>query len=86
MSDVDMKAELDRLRRENEELKQGRAKGGALNLKVSQKGAVSLYGMGRFPVTLYKEQWLRVIEFAEEIKKFIAENQGSLKSKGDKED
>jgi hypothetical protein len=86
MSDVDMKAELDRLRRENEELKQNRAKGGALNLKVSQKGAVSLYGMGRFPVTLYKEQWLRVIEFAEEIKKFIAENQGSLKSKGDKED
>jgi hypothetical protein len=86
MSDVDMKAELDRLRRENEELKQSRAKGGALSLKVSQKGAVSLYGMGRFPVTLYKEQWLRVIEFAEEIKKFIAENQGSLKSKGDKDE
>ena len=86
MSDADMKAELDRLRRENEELKQSRKAGGALNLKVSQKGAVSLYGMGRFPVTLYKEQWLRVVEFSEEIKKFIADNQSSLKSKGDKED
>lgn len=86
MSDTDMKAELDRLRRENEELKQSRKAGGSLNLKVSQKGAVSLYGMGRFPVTLYKEQWLRVLEFAEEIKKFIADNQSSLKSKGDKDD
>jgi len=49
MSDVDMKAELERLRRENQELKESRKKGRALNLKVSQKGAVSLYGMGRFP-------------------------------------
>ena len=86
MSDVDMKAELDRLRRENEELKQNKKRGGALSLKVSQKGAVSLYGMGRFPVTLYKEQWTRVIEFAEEIKKFIEENQSLLKSKGDKDE
>ncbi|MGZ3651815.1 MAG: hypothetical protein ACXVB9_14865 [Bdellovibrionota bacterium] len=86
MSDVDMKAELDRLRRENEELKQSKKRGGALSLKVSQKGAVSLYGMGRFPVTLYKEQWLRVVEFADEIKKFIDENQSLLKSKGDKDE
>ncbi|HEY8279295.1 MAG TPA: hypothetical protein VIH99_06715 [Bdellovibrionota bacterium] len=86
MSDTDMKAELEKLRRENEELKQGRKRGGALNLKVSQKGAVSLYGMGRFPVTLYKEQWQRVLEFADEIKKFIDENSGSLKTKGDKDE
>ena len=85
MSDVDMKAELERLRRENEELKQSKKRGGALSLKVSQKGAVSLYGMGRFPVTLYKEQWTRVIEFADEIKKFIDENQSLLKTKGDKD-
>lgn len=86
MSEMDMKAELEKLRRENEELKQSKARGGALSLKVSQKGAVSLYGMGRFPVTLYKEQWAKVIEFADEIKKFIADNQSSLKSKGDKDD
>lgn len=86
MSDADMKAELERLRRENEALKQGRQRGGALSLKVSQKGAISLYGMGRFPVTLYKEQWMKVIEFADEIKKFIDDNQASLKTKGDKDE
>lgn len=83
MSDVDMKAELERLRRENEELKQTRKRGGALNLKVSQKGAVSLYGMGRFPVTLYKEQWLRMLDFAEEIRAFVKENESQLKTKGE---
>lgn len=83
MSDIDMKEELERLRRENEELKQGRAKGGTLNLKVSQKGAVSLYGMGRFPVTLYKEQWIKLLGFGEEIKKFIAANDSQLKAKGE---
>lgn len=86
MSDQDMQAELERLRRENEELKQNKKRGGSLNLKVSQKGAVSLYGMGRFPVTLYKEQWERLLGFGEEIKKFIEENQSSLKTKGDKEE
>jgi hypothetical protein len=83
MSDTDLKEELERLRRENEALKQGRQKGGTLNLKVSQKGAVSLYGMGRFPVTLYKEQWLKLLGFGEEIKKFIEENDSQLKAKGD---
>jgi hypothetical protein len=81
-----MQAELERLRRENEELKQGRKKAGAMSLKVSQKGAVSLYGMGRFPVTLYKEQWTRLLDFGDEIRKFIEENQSSLKTKGDKEE
>ena len=55
MSDDDMKAELERLRSENAALKKGASDG--IRMKISQKGAVSVYGMGRFPVTLYKEQW-----------------------------
>jgi hypothetical protein len=75
----DMQAELERLRAENERLKKaGRSK---LAMKVSEKGALSVYGMGRFPVTLYKEQWLKLLEMADEIKEFIAANQDSLKSK-----
>lgn len=86
MSDVDMKEELERLRRENEALKQGRQRSGALSLRVSQKGAVSLYGMGRFPVTLYQEQWLKVLEYGGEIKAFIEENKSQLKAKGERDD
>lgn len=83
MSDADLKAELERLKKENEELKETKKRGGTLSLKVSQKGALSLYGMGRFPVTLYKEQWLKLLGFSEEIKAFIGENDGALKAKGD---
>jgi hypothetical protein len=83
MSDDSMKEELERLRRENEELKKSRPRGGALNLKVSQKGAVSLYGMGRFPVTLYKEQWVRMLDFGDEIRAFIQANDAQLKAKGE---
>jgi hypothetical protein len=79
MSDMDMQAELERLRAENAQLK-NKDKGG-LTLKVSEKGAVSLYGMGRFPVTLYKEQWLRVLSSASEIEAFIRDNDSRLKSK-----
>lgn len=50
-------------------------------MKVSEKGAVSIYGMGRFPVTLYKEQWLKLLDMAAEIRSFIAENEALLKSK-----
>lgn len=81
MSDEETKAELERLRRENEALKRGREKG--LSLKVSEKGGVSVYGLGRFPVTLYKEQWLRLLDFSEEIRAFIAANNSKLKAKGD---
>ncbi|MGZ3695279.1 MAG: hypothetical protein ACXWQO_14235 [Bdellovibrionota bacterium] len=83
MSDADLKAELERLKRENQELKESKKRGGSLSLKVSQKGAVSLYGMGRFPVTLYKEQWLKLLGFSEEIKSFIEENSSALKVKGE---
>jgi hypothetical protein len=79
MSELDMKAEIERLRAENAQLK-SKDKGG-LTLKVSQKGAVSLYGMGRFPVTLYKEQWLRILSSAPEIETFISENDSKLKAK-----
>ncbi len=79
-SDEEMKAELERLRAENESLKK-KPKSRELSLKVSQKGACSLYGMGRFPVTLYKEQWLRLLDFSDEIREFISENDSELKTK-----
>ena len=79
MNEAEMKAELERLRAENAKLKSKDSAG--LSLKVSEKGAVSLYGMGRFPVTLYKEQWLRVIASASEIETFIRENDSKLKTK-----
>jgi hypothetical protein len=79
MSESEMKAELERLRAENSQLKNTNT--GGLSLKVSEKGAVSLYGMGRFPVTLYKEQWLRILASAPEIETFIRENDAKLKTK-----
>ena len=79
MSDEEMKAELERLRRENAALKKGAATG--IRMKVSEKGAVSIYGMGRFPVTLYKEQWLRLLDLSEDIRAFIKANEGQLKVK-----
>lgn len=79
MSDESLKAELERLREENAALKKGAA--AAIRVKVSEKGALSVYGMGRFPVTLYKEQWLRLLNMSEEIRAFIAENEAQLKAK-----
>jgi hypothetical protein len=80
MSDNDqMRAELERLRAENEALKKTSSKG--LSLKVSEKGALSVYGMGRFPVTLYKEQWLKLLDMAEDIRAFIKANDSQLKAK-----
>jgi len=79
MSDEDLKAELERLRSENAALKKGAATG--ITMKVSEKGAVSIYGMGRFPVTLYKEQWLKLLAMSDDIRAFIAANEGRLKTK-----
>ena len=79
MADDEMKAELERLRAENERLKSARTRG--VSLKVSEKGGVSVYGLGRFPVTLYKEQWTRLLDMADDIRAFIKENDASLKTK-----
>ena len=78
-SDEDLKAEIERLRAENEALKKP-AKG-QMSLKVSEKGGLSVYGLGRFPVTLYKEQWIRLLAMADEIRNFIRDNDRSLKTK-----
>jgi len=79
MSEEDLKAELERLRNENAALKKGAASG--ITMKVSEKGAVSIYGMGRFPVTLYKEQWLKLLDLSDDIRAFIAANDARLKKK-----
>lgn len=79
MSDEELKAELERLRKENESLKKGAASG--ISMKVSEKGALSIYGMGRFPVTLYKEQWLKLLDMSDDLRRFIEENNSKLKSK-----
>ncbi|HEY4013894.1 MAG TPA: hypothetical protein VGM06_11195 [Polyangiaceae bacterium] len=81
MSDQDDKTELERLRAENERLKQKSSR--TTSLKVSEKGGVSVYGLGRFPVTLYKEQWKKLLDMADDIRAFIQENEGKLKAKGD---
>jgi hypothetical protein len=81
VADEDVKAELERLRAENERLKNRSSRG--VSLKVSEKGGVSVYGLGRFPVTLYKEQWARLLEMADDIRAFIRENDSRLKTKSD---
>jgi hypothetical protein len=54
---------------------------GALEFRVSEKGGVSVYGLGRFPVTLYYEQWSRLLEQAEQLRSFLEENKAKLKLK-----
>ena len=75
----DLKAEIELLRAENESLKKPAR--GQLSLKVSEKGALSVYGMGRFPVTLYREQWEKLLSMADQIRDFIAQNDAVLKKK-----
>ncbi len=79
MEDEALRAEIERLRAENERLKT--KKSHSLTLKVSEKGAISLYGIGRFPVTLYKEQWRRILGMTNEIEEFIRQNEHLLKTK-----
>jgi len=81
MADVDenLRAEVERLKAENERLKTQR--GRSTGLKVSEKGGVSVYGLGRFPVTLYKEQWAKLLGMADEIRAFIKEHDAELKAK-----
>jgi hypothetical protein len=79
MSDEELKSELERLRNENAALQKGASTG--IRMKVSEKGAISIYGMGRFPVTLYKEQWLKLLDMSADIRAFIAVNEARLKTK-----
>lgn len=79
MTEEELRAELDRLKAENEALKSRGSRG--VSLKVSEKGAVSVYGLGRFPVTLYKEQWEKLLDMGDEIRRFIKENEPKLKTK-----
>ena len=78
MSEQDMQ-ELERLRAENAALKKTSAKG--LSMKISEKGGLSIYGLGRFPVTLYKEQWKKLLDLKDDITAFMAANDAQLKTK-----
>jgi hypothetical protein len=78
----EMMREFERLKAENAALKTRSAKG--LSFKVSEKGAVSVYGLGRFPVTLYKEQWGKLLEMVDDLRTFIKENDAQLKTKEEK--
>lgn len=79
MADEELQAEIARLKAENESLKQRRNT--SVSMKVSEKGAVSVYGLGRFPVTLYQEQWQKLLAMSDQIKEFIEENRSRLKVK-----
>ena len=78
-SEAELKAELERLKAENQALKARGSKG--VSMKVSEKGGVSIYGLGRFPVTLYQEQWLKLLDLADDIRAFIKDNEAQLKKK-----
>jgi len=78
-SEEELKAEIEKLKAENERLK--KPSRGQTSLKVSEKGALSVYGLGRFPVTLYREQWEKLLAMADEIRDFIRQNDRALKKK-----
>jgi len=79
MADDELKSEVERLKAENAALKARATRG--VSIKVSEKGGVSVYGLGRFPVTLYKEQWAKLLEMAADIRAFLAEHDAELKTK-----
>ena len=79
-TEEEMQAEIDKLRSENESLKKPQQRG-AMSLKVSEKGALSVYGLGRFPVTLYREQWEKLLGMGDQIRDFIQKNDSALKKK-----
>jgi len=83
MAEETAEQKLARLEAENLALREQmeQRKPGQLRLKVSEKGGLSVYGLGRFPVTLYKEQWIRLLDHVDEIKKFLQDNDQQLKAK-----
>lgn len=74
-----LKAEIEKLKAENEKLK--KPSRGTISMKVSEKGGLSIYGLGRFPVTLYKEQWTKLLAVSDSILEFIEQHQDQLKTK-----
>ena len=83
MAEETAEQKLARLEAENRALREQveERKPGQLRLKIGEKGGLSVYGLGRFPVTLYKEQWIRLLDHAEEIKSFLKANDQQLKAK-----
>lgn len=82
MAEETAEQKLARLESENRALReQMERKPGQLRLKVSEKGGLSIYGLGRFPVTLYKEQWIRLLDYSDEIRSFLRDNDQQLKAK-----
>ena len=79
-NEAQLREEIEKLKAENEKLKKPASRG-TLSMRVSEKGALSIYGMGRFPVTLYKEQWIKLLDISDDIRKFIGENDSLLKTK-----
>ncbi len=77
MADDELRVEVERLRAENEALKAKKTR--ELRLKVSEKGAVSVYGIRRFPITFYADEWDTLLGMSEEVRKFIADHKGELK-------
>ena len=85
MAEETAEQKLARLEAENRALReQVERKPGQLRLKVSEKGGLSIYGLGRFPVTLYKEQWMRLLDYADEIRSFLRDNDSQFKAKQDR--
>ena len=78
-TDDDLRAELERLKAENEALRNRRS--GAVSMKVSEKGGLSVYGLGRFPVTLYQEQWVKLLDLSDDIRAFFKDHQAELKKR-----
>ncbi|MGH7855230.1 MAG: hypothetical protein ACREP3_17400 [Candidatus Binatia bacterium] len=83
MAEETAEQKLARLEAENRALKEqiDQRKPGELRLKISEKGGLSIYGLGRFPVTLYKEQWTRLLDHVDQIKSFLREHDQDLKAK-----
>ena len=79
MAEDALQAELERLKAENAALKARATRG--VSIKVSEKGGLSVYGLGRFPVTLYKEQWTKLLDLADDIRAFIKTHDSELKAK-----
>lgn len=79
MADDELQKELERLRNENAALKAGQR--GGITFRVSEKGAVSVYGLGRFPVTLYQEQWDKLLSAVDDLRAFIDAHRDRLKRK-----